>query len=115
MNGLGAFTVGVSVIILLLSAYGAGMPGCIGGGIVLLVAWVLTAAMSWADPITFMVEGITGALAVGLALRWSLRHRAWQERIGKDNRLWEERQLQRQGAVQQLRETLSTKGAEVDH
>jgi diguanylate cyclase (GGDEF)-like protein len=114
MNGLSALIFAAGVVVMLAGAYGGGVVGCMITGTMLAVGWLVMGFYSWADPSTFIIEGIVGALAFGIGIRWALRHRAWQQRWVKDKDQSKERLLQVEGAVQQLRETAVIKGADVE-
>src|SRR5947207_123683 len=114
MNGLSALVFGAGVLIMLIGAYGGGVMGCLVTATLLVSGWLVMAFYSWVDLSIFVVEGITGALAFWIALRWALRHRAWQQRLEKDQDQFKDRLLQMEGAVQNLRETVSAKGADVE-
>jgi diguanylate cyclase (GGDEF)-like protein len=114
MNGLSAIAFGSGVLVLLAGAYGGGVAGCLISGTLLAMGWLAMAFYSWADLSTFAIEGITGALAFWIAMRGALKHRAWQQRVSKDQEQGKDRLLQIEGAVQQLRETVVTKGADVE-
>jgi diguanylate cyclase (GGDEF)-like protein len=114
MSGLSALIFGAGVIVLLIGTYAGGLPGALVTGTMLAVGWLLMAFYSWADMSTFAVEGVLGVMAFWMALRWALRHRAWQQRALKDNEQSKDRSLQMEGAVQSLRETVVSKGADVE-
>jgi diguanylate cyclase (GGDEF)-like protein len=77
--------------------------------------WAAFAILGWADYAVLAVEGITGAVTVWLALRWTMRHRAWHRRIVEDQGQSDERQLQVKGALDHLKEKIAVKAAEVEH
>ena len=114
MNGLSALLFGAGVIVMLIGAYGGGVAGCLVTGTLLVCGWLIMAFYSWADLATFAIEGITGGLAFWIAIRWALRHRAWIQRTQKDSEHSKVGLLQVEGAVQQLRETIVGKGADVE-
>jgi len=114
MNGLSSLLFGVGTVVMLIGAYGGGVVGCLVTGTLLAMAWLVMAFYSWTDMATFAVQGITGLMAFWIAMRWSLRHRAWMLRAEKDREQSKDGILQVEGAVQHLRETLVVKAAEVD-
>ena len=99
---------------MLVGAYGAGVGGCLVTGTLLTLGWLVMAFYSLADISTFAIEGITGGLTFWIAMRWAFKHRAWQQRMLKDQEQAKERLLQMEGAVQNLRETHVHKGADVE-
>jgi len=115
MNGLSALIFGAGVVLLLGGSYAAGVVGCLITGTALALGWLIMAFYSWSDLSTFVVEGVTGALAAWIALRWSLRHRAWEQRMLKDQEQAKERLLQLEAVVQNLRDTVAAKGSDVEH
>jgi diguanylate cyclase (GGDEF)-like protein len=114
MNGLSALLFGFGVLVMLACAYGLGVTGCLVTGTMLAVGWLVMAFYSWADLSTFAIEGLTGALAFWIGMRWALKHRAWEQRVSKDQEQSKDRLLQMEGAVQHLRETVVAKGADVE-
>jgi diguanylate cyclase (GGDEF)-like protein len=113
-NGLSALIFCGGIVILLIGAYGGGVMGAFVTGVLLAMGWLVMGFYSWADLTTFAVEGLTGGLAFWIALRWALRHRAWEQRQAKDFEQAKDRTLQVEGAVQQLRETVAAKSADVE-
>src|SRR5579864_3322514 len=102
MNGPSALGFGAAVIVLIALTYGAGVAGCIVGGTLVMLGLVVTAIFSWADAAVLAVGGITGILLFSLAMRWALRHQGWKDRLLNDRDQSNERQLQMEGAAQQL-------------
>ncbi len=99
---------------MLLGAYAGGVVGAMATGTLLALGWLVMAFYSWVDMATFAVQGITGVLGFWIAIRWAFRHRAWEQRWGKDVEQSKERHHQIEGAVQQLRQSLVIKGENVE-
>lgn len=114
MNGISALIFVVGTTFMLIGAYAAGVVGTMVTGTVLTLGWLIMAFYSWTDLSTFAVQGITGALGFWIAVRWAFRHRAWDQRWGKDIEQAKERLNQVEGGVQQLRQTLVVKGEQVE-
>jgi diguanylate cyclase (GGDEF)-like protein len=114
MNGLSSLIFAVGTVLLLAGAYLGGVTGGLVTGTILAVGWLVMAFYSWSDFAAFAIQGLTGGLGFWIAMRWALRHRAWDQRCEKDAEQSKDRLLQMEGSVQQLRDTLVTKGADVE-
>ncbi len=95
-------------------AYGFGMAGWAAGVLAVGAAWVAMAALGWADPSVLAVAAAAGCFVLGLGLRWTLRHRAWQGRIAKDRGEAVDSQQQATSSLAQLKQSIVQKAAEVD-
>src|SRR4029077_6186759 len=84
------------------------------GIVLVLLGWSVTAFFGWCDPATLAVQALSGGVMLWLALRWTLRHQSCQGRFSKDRGEAEEKQSHLQGAVEDLKEKISTKAADVD-
>src|SRR5689334_17490022 len=113
MIGLSTLLFAAGLLVALMLVYTLGMPGWITGASVLVGGWIGLAIWQGSDPAILAVQALTAALVLWFGFYWTLRHRAWQARTTKDRGEAEERQLQVQAIIQDLRDKISAKAAEV--
>lgn len=94
--------------------YGFGSAGWISGCALVAAGWIAIVLQEGRDPAVSAVQALVGALALWACLRWMLRHRAWQRRIVEDRGEAEEKQRQVQAIIQDVRDKITAKAAEVD-
>lgn len=114
MTGLGSLLSSVALILSLGLTYAFGMTGWSIGTGLMIVTLLVSGFLGLSELATLAVHALAGGTAAIIALRWSLRHTAWQTRILKDRSETEQRQQQMTGAVSLLREKINSKAAEVD-
>ncbi len=114
MNGSGAVFCSASLVFSLLLTYGFGMTGWSVGVGSMAVSLAVSGLFGWADTATLAVASLAALTMSVVSLRWLLRHKAWQQRIGKDKDETGQRLQHMAGAIQLLRDQLATKGADVD-
>lgn len=114
-SGLTSLLFGWGLILVLWEVYGGGLMGWVVGAIFFAFGWILTAVYHWANPALFVVEGMTGTLMMGIALRWTLHHRAWEKRMTMDHRQFADQQVQVQKTVQDLKEKIAAKWGRAEH
>ncbi len=113
-TGLATLIFTFGLVLVLTLVYAVGRWGLILGALGAVLGWALMAINGWSDPAVLAVQALTGLLVLGLALRWTVRHGAWQARLGKDRAEAEEKQNQLVGAVDHLKELISAKATDVD-
>lgn len=114
MNGLSTLLFAAGLILSLVLTYAGGTAGWVISAIGLLFGWMALALFHWAEPTILCVQAVGAFFTLGLGMRWTLRHRAWQKRIAKDRDDASQNQLQIQGAVQHLKEKIIGRASDVD-
>jgi diguanylate cyclase (GGDEF)-like protein len=114
MSGLSTVLFAAGMVLALALAFAGGLSGWWAACFLLTCGWCAIAIFGWVDAGVLAVEALSAGLLMWLALRWTLRHQAWQKRIGKDRGEGHEAQLQIQGAVQALKDRIVAKASDVD-
>jgi diguanylate cyclase (GGDEF)-like protein len=112
--GLSTLLFAAGLVAALSLVYAAGMTGWIIAAFSIMAGWAAILIFGWADPALLAVQLLAAFVTMGLGLRWTLRHRAWQERIAKDRRDASDSQFQVQGAVQHLKDKIVSKASDVE-
>ncbi len=112
--GFCSFLFGGALVAFFILVQMTAMTGWTVGTALLTSLWLCTAYFGWADPALLAVEAIALMIVVGMALRWTLRHQAWQKRISKDRAETDQKQADVQTHIQQLKEKMGVRSAEID-
>lgn len=108
-----AFTAGLTLALGL--AYGVGFVGLATAAILVCAGWAAIIVFHLGDVSVYLVQLSAAGLTFGVSFRWILRHQSWRKKIGRDIKEAEDRQQQIRGVVDDLKNRISIKAADVDH
>jgi len=114
MNGLSTLLFTLGLVLVLGLVYAAGMGGWIIGCFLVLGGWVAILILKASDAGALAVQALSAIVMMGLALRWVFRHQEWQKGLVKDGQETEEKHQQLRGVVDDLKDRITSKVAEVD-
>ncbi|MFA5976056.1 MAG: GGDEF domain-containing protein [Elusimicrobiota bacterium] len=106
------FTAGL--VLALGLVYWFGVAGWVVSAILLVGGWSAVAMNGTSDPAILAVQVLVAVFVMWFSLRWTLRHQSWQERSAKDQAESDEKQRVVQTAIQDIREKIAAKAAEVE-
>jgi diguanylate cyclase (GGDEF)-like protein len=114
MNGLSTLLFVAATVGGLALVYGLGLTGFWIATVTLFAGWIAIIVTNSADVAILGLDALMAAATLAFALRWSFRHRRWQQRLVQDKAESDEKQREIGGVVQHFKEKISERAADVD-